>query len=87
MEQKDEIIQKKLAIIQEQKEEIERRQFVEKKVQTYVKSLCDQNEKCKDFLKNNLPDQSKVDKFLLSLQLPSGKQESEESEEEESDDA
>ena len=33
-------------------EEIERRKFIESKVQTYVRSLIDQNEKCKAFIRD-----------------------------------
>ena len=32
-------------------EDVERRKFMEAKVQTYVRSLIDQNEKCKTFIK------------------------------------
>lgn len=31
-------------------QEIQRRKFIEAKVQTYVKSLCLQNQKCKEFI-------------------------------------
>ena len=33
-------------------EEIERRKFLEAKVQTYVRSLIDQNERCKAFIRD-----------------------------------
>ena len=53
--------------------EIERRKFLEKKVQVYVKSLILQNQKAKDYLEN-LADssqetqKSKVTKFLTELE-------------------
>ena len=60
-------------------EEIERRKFIEKKVQTYVKSLCDQNQKCKQFIETNVPDKNKSEKFILGLQH-GGQQEASEEE-------
>ena len=36
--------------MKEMTEEIERRKFLESKVQTYVRGLIDQNEKCKQFI-------------------------------------
>lgn len=43
MTQKDDIIQKKNVRIEQMNEDIQRRQYLEKKVQVYVKSLCLQN--------------------------------------------
>ena len=36
--------------VREQQEEIERRKYLEAKVQTYVRQLIGQNEKCKLFI-------------------------------------
>ena len=45
-------------------EEVERRKFMEAKVQTYVRSLIEQNEKCKTFIRgiNNTTTDGVVDK-------------------------
>lgn len=66
-----------------QKEEIERRQYIENKVQTYVKTLCGQNERLKDFIKKEAPDTDKVNKFLENLQYENGATGTEGEEEEE----
>ena len=44
------MIKQKSQKIKSLTDEIERRKFMETKVQTYVKSLCMQNQKCKDFI-------------------------------------
>ena len=62
------MIKKQKSQIESQSEEIERRQFVEKKVQTYVKTLIDQNSKCKQFIQDQVQDQTAKAKFLQSLQ-------------------
>ena len=41
--------------VQNLEEEIDRRKFLEAKVQTYVRSLIDQNEKCKNFIRTVAP--------------------------------
>ena len=68
-----------------QKEEIERRQYIENKVQTYVKTLCGQNEKLKEFIKKEIPDIEKVNKFLDNLKYENGVTGTEGEEEEEYD--
>jgi len=65
------------------KEEIERRQYIENKVQTYVKTLCGQNERLKEFIKTEAPDTEKVNKFLDNLQYENGTTGAEAEEEEE----
>ena len=52
-----------------------------------MKSLCDQNSKCKEFIKENVEDKQKSDRFLTNLQIDNGagKQEQSEDEEEEVD--
>lgn len=45
-------------------EEIERRKYLEKKVQGYVKSLCQQNQMCKQFIKDNFEED---DETVLQL--------------------
>ena len=40
-------------------EEVDRRKFLEAKVQTYVRSLIDQNEKCKSFIRSLVASSSK----------------------------
>jgi|DEB0MinimDraft_12_1074336.scaffolds.fasta_scaffold29812_2 hypothetical protein len=52
---------------------------MEQKVQTYVKSLCLQNQKCKDFITQNNPD--KAESFLKSLQNEGAQEEQSENEE------
>ena len=65
------------------KEEIERRQYIENKVQTYVKTLCGQNERLKEFIKTEAADTEKVNKFLDNLQYENGTTGAEAEEEEE----
>ena len=53
--------------------EIERRKFLEKKVQVYVKSLILQNQKAKEYLENwanssEEPQKSKIANFLTELE-------------------
>ena len=40
--------------------EVDRRKFVEAKVQTYVRSLIDQNEKCKAYIEGLAKEQAEV---------------------------
>ena len=47
---KDSKMTKLQSKVKEQQEEIERRKYLEAKVQTYVRGLIDQNEKCKRFI-------------------------------------
>jgi hypothetical protein len=52
-------------------------------VQTYVKTLCGQNERLKAFIKTEAPDAEKVNKFLDNLQYENGTTAAEAEEEEE----
>ena len=69
---KDKTVGKLEARVKQMEEEIERRKFVEAKVQTYVRSLIDQNEKCKTYIRaqtNEQGDQSaKAASFLHALE-------------------
>ena len=56
------------AQIKELQDELDRKAFLEKKIQNYVKTLCDQNEKCKTFISQEVEDEEKVEKFFESLQ-------------------
>lgn len=80
IKEKDEKMGKMAGKIKSLQEEIERRQFIEKKVQTYVKTLCGQNEKLKKMIKEELPDRQKV--LLQSVQLQAEESENEEEYEE-----
>ena len=42
---------------------------MEQKVQTYVKSLCLQNEQCKTFISQEVEDKDKVQAFLAKIQM------------------
>lgn len=54
------------------KDEIERRKYLEKKVQAYVRVLCHQNQKCKEFLEDNFEDEDgSIAEFLDGLKLES----------------
>lgn len=46
------MIEKKEKKNKELEDEIERRKFIESKVQKYVKGIITQNDKCKELLKN-----------------------------------
>ena len=61
---KDTAIAKADAKVKMLNEEVERRKFMEAKVQTYVRSLIEQNEKCKTFIRgiNNTTTDGVVDK-------------------------
>lgn len=52
---KDTKVAKMETKLQNLEEEIDRRKFLESKVQTYVRSLIDQNEKCKNFIRTVAP--------------------------------
>jgi len=52
-------------------------------VQTYVKTLCGQNERLKEFIKQEVSDTEKVDKFLDNLRYENGTTGAEAEEEEE----
>lgn len=52
-------------------------------MQTYVKTLCGQNERLKEFIKKEAPDPEKVSKFLDNLQYENGATGTEGEEEEE----
>lgn len=67
--EKDNIIEKKNNKLATQEQEISRRQFIETKVQTYVKSLCTQNEKCKKFITDEVEDKQKAKMFLQKIQI------------------
>ena len=53
-------------------------------MQTYVKSLCDQNQKCKEFIKNNV-EENKAEKFIFGLQHNEPQEDSSEAEEDENE--
>ena len=63
---KDQRVAKLDTKVKSLEEEIERRRFIEGKVQTYVRSLIDQNEKCKNFIKSAEVDGK--DQFLHDLE-------------------
>lgn len=68
--EKDEQISKKNVQIESMQEEIDRRKYLEKKVQTYVRCLCQQNQRCKEFIQENFEDDDgMIEQFLESLKL------------------
>ena len=70
LKEKDEELSKKDNQIKNMQEEIDRRKYLDKKVQTYVRCLCEQNEKCKQFIIDNFEDEDgEIQEFLDSLQL------------------
>ena len=58
--QKEQQIGKLNGKIKSLQEEIDRRQFIEKKVQTYVKTLCGQNEKLKEIIRQEVSDTNRA---------------------------
>eukprot|EP00347_Sterkiella_histriomuscorum_P014967 403358818 len=77
IDKKDLQISKKDKKIKKLHEEIERRQFLETKVQKYVKGLITKNQKCTEFLQdlsesyqshNRLKDKQAIDGFLKKLE-------------------
>ena len=63
---KDNSLALKDAKIKVLQEEIERRKFMEAKVQTYVRSLIEQNEKCKTFIREIKTDEAR--EFLHNIE-------------------
>lgn len=63
---KDQQIKKLNNKITQLNEEIDRRKYAENTVQQFVKTLCNQNEKCKDFIRDQI-DENKVEKFFKTL--------------------
>lgn len=67
---KESVIDNKDKKIKQLKEEIERRQFLEKKVQKYVKGIISQNQKYTEFLEklksqsNDSDLKNQIDKFI-----------------------
>lgn len=57
-------------------EEVQRRQYMEEKVQQYVKSLCLQNERCKKFIREEM-EEEKGNEFLQSLRIENVEEQSE----------
>lgn len=76
IEKKNHVVEKKEKKIKELCDEIERRKFIEAKVQKYVKGIITQNEKCKDLLKSiakntggsNGKEINKINEFLNDIE-------------------
>ena len=68
---KDTRVAKLEAQVKQLTEEVDRRKFLEAKVQTYVRSLIDQNEKCKSYIRGLYDGENgqQARKFLQGLEM------------------